>query len=68
MFVKPKEGLQIFDPYKKDRIPPDGREVPGDSMYWHRLLRDGDVVLATPPAAAAPASTSVSTPATGGEK
>lgn len=49
MFVKPKEGYSIRDPYKKDLIPAEGREVPDADFYWVRLLKDGDVVRATPP-------------------
>ena len=45
MFVKPKEGLQIFDPFHKDRLPPEGRDVPDGDMYWYGLLRDGDVTI-----------------------
>jgi hypothetical protein len=56
MFVKPAdrqvEGMPLVvrDPDLRDFLPPEGREVP-DSMYWHRRLIDGDVVLATPPEA-----------------
>ena len=47
MFVKAAPGLVIRDPDLKDLLPPEGRDVP-DSLYWNRLLRDTDVVLATP--------------------
>lgn len=50
MYVKPKEGLKIFDPFHKDRLPAEGREVPSEDMYWQGLLRDGDVVIVDPPA------------------
>lgn len=50
MFVTPKQGLNIFDPISKDRIPPEGREVPDGDVYWTRLLIDGDIVLASVPA------------------
>ncbi|WP_317201482.1 DUF2635 domain-containing protein [Janthinobacterium sp.] len=53
MYVKPTSGLVIRDPDLLDRIPEGGREVP-DTDYWHRRVRDGDVVAATP---AAPAQT-----------
>lgn len=56
MFVKPAPGLVIRDPDLKDLIPAEGRNVPNDNMYWHRRLRDGDVVLAKE--TAAPAMTS----------
>ena len=48
MYVIPKEGLNIFDPYKKDHIPAEGREVPDGDMYWHRLNIDGDVTIKKP--------------------
>lgn len=55
MFVKPAPGLKIRDPELKDLIPDDGREVSADNLYWHRRLRDGDVVLVeTQPPAAVP--------------
>lgn len=48
MYVKAAPGLVIRDPDLKDLLPPEGREVP-DSLHWHRLLIDGDVVLASAP-------------------
>ncbi|TAM50227.1 MAG: DUF2635 domain-containing protein [Paraburkholderia sp.] len=45
MLVKPAPGLKIRDPELKDLIPDEGREVAADDLYWHRRLRDGDVVL-----------------------
>jgi hypothetical protein len=48
MFVKPAEGLKIRDPFKRDHLPPEGREVPDGDLYWHRLARDGDVVVVEP--------------------
>lgn len=45
MFVKPKDGLQVRDPYTKRPIPVGGREVPDDSVYWNRRLAAGDVLL-----------------------
>ena len=52
MFVKP--GPSRDDPAKQlfvrrpDGIPlsPNGEEVPDHDAFWHRRLRDGDVVLA----------------------
>jgi hypothetical protein len=52
MFVIPKEGLTVRDPITKRALPATGREV-GESFYWHRRLRDGDITLGTPPAASA---------------
>jgi hypothetical protein len=48
MYVKPAPGLTIRDPDLMDLLPGEGREVP-DTDYWHRRLRDADVVPATPP-------------------
>ncbi|MCU4119301.1 DUF2635 domain-containing protein [Variovorax sp. N23] len=50
MYVKAAPGLMIRDPIFKDLIPAEGRDVPADSDYWQRRLRDGDVVTADPPA------------------
>ena len=44
LFLKPKEGLIVMDPDRKDTLPPKGREVES-SVYWWRRLRDGDVDL-----------------------
>jgi len=52
MFVKPAAGLIVRDPASFVPLLPEGRNVP-DLMYWHERLRDGDVVLADPPANAA---------------
>jgi len=46
MFVKPNTALSIRDPDLKDLLPADGRDVP-ESDYWHRRLRDQDVILVT---------------------
>jgi hypothetical protein len=43
MHVRPAPGFTIRDPDLKDHLPQEGRDVP-DSPYWHRRLRDGDVV------------------------
>ena len=48
MYVKPASGLKIRDPDLKDFLPEEGREVPGTG-YWVRRVRDGDVLIATPP-------------------
>lgn len=44
--------LQVRDPDLRDILPAEGREVP-ETPYWHRRLRDGDVLPATPPTVAA---------------
>lgn len=48
MYVKPAPGLTIRDPDLLDYLPQDGRDVL-DSDYWHRRVRDGDVVPASAP-------------------
>jgi hypothetical protein len=45
-----RAGLSVRDPDLKDLLPREGREVPSTD-YWHRRLRDGDVVLAPAPTA-----------------
>ncbi len=51
MYVKPAPGLRIVDPLLRDFLPAEGRLVePSD--YWHRRLRDGDVLPAPTPAQA----------------
>ncbi|HLN23888.1 MAG TPA: DUF2635 domain-containing protein [Patescibacteria group bacterium] len=49
MFVRPAPGLAIRDPDLKDLLPPEGREVSEEQPYWHRRLRDGDVILGSAP-------------------
>lgn len=46
MLVKPAKGLAVRDPMLLDLLPPEGRDVP-DTDYWHRRLRDGDVIEIT---------------------
>lgn len=51
MFVKPgTEGLMVLDPVSYQYLPAEGAEKPEDA-YWVRRLKDGDVVLASDPAA-----------------
>ena len=52
MYVIPAPGLKVPDPDRRDHLPAEGREVPDTQDYWHRRLRDGDVVLGGPPAVA----------------
>lgn len=47
--------LNLRDPDRRDRIPPEGRDVPQND-FWARRLRDGDVELGAPPQAAAEAT------------
>lgn len=48
IFVTPKEGYRIPDPFIKDFLPESGREVQ-DDLYWHRLAADGDVTIGAAP-------------------
>lgn len=49
--VRTQDGLvlaNVYDPDRRDRIPPEGRDVP-ESGYWLRRLMDGGVIRAIPP-------------------
>ncbi len=43
MFVKPVAGRLVRCPVRGEFLPESGAEVP-DTLFWHRRLRDGDVV------------------------
>ena len=44
MHVRPADaGALILDPFTKEALPPEGKEVPADH-YWIGLLNRGDVV------------------------
>lgn len=49
----PEKTLAVHFPGRartdRRRLRAEGEEVP-DTVFWHRRLRDGDVVLADPPA------------------
>jgi len=48
MKIKPANPLaKIRDPHTKRVLPPAGGDVPDDSIFWNRRLRDGDVVRVT---------------------
>lgn len=47
MRVKPASGLKVRDPFTKNLLPPEGIDVPDDSILWTKILNDGDVVLVT---------------------
>jgi hypothetical protein len=54
MKVKLAEGRALRDPTTRAMMKPDEvRDVPDNSIYWRRRLRDGDVVAADAPAPAA---------------
>lgn len=47
MYVKPHEGRVVI--FKGGRVlPPEGAEVDDANAFWHRRLRDGDVVRVEP--------------------
>jgi Protein of unknown function (DUF2635) len=43
MRVKPAPGRLVRDPANGVRLPDEGGEVPSNT-YWHRRLKDGDVL------------------------
>lgn len=46
MKVQLAEGRALRDPRTRQLMRPDEvREVPDTSFYWHRRVRDGDVVV-----------------------
>jgi hypothetical protein len=55
MFVKP--GPRRDDPSQpllvrkpnRQFLSPEGEHVPDDDRYWHKMLGEGDIVLAEPP-------------------
>ncbi len=49
MFIKPKEGYVVLDPYTMEPLPAEGADKPDHDGYWQRRLRDGDVEMAQPP-------------------
>lgn len=72
MRVIPAPGRQVRSPETKLLLPADGIDVPDDSILWNRILRDGDVIKATPGATVstktAKASETLAAPTTGGDK
>lgn len=49
VFVKPaREGLVMFDPASRRRLPDEGMLVPYNT-YWRRRLANGDAVLVPQP-------------------
>ncbi|EAY4270170.1 DUF2635 domain-containing protein [Salmonella enterica] len=45
MFVKPNEGCEIRDPFKRTLLSKEGAEVPDNDPFWKRRVRDKDVVV-----------------------
>ncbi len=61
MRIKPASGLKVRDHLTRQLLPAEGidvADVEGVPVhpYWHRLLRDQDVVVDEPPQEAAPLS------------
>jgi len=54
MRVKPAPDLQVRNPADKQLLPPEGIDVPDDSILWTKILNDGDVVRVDAKAAPAP--------------
>lgn len=52
MFIKATPGSLVRDPFTRIELPSEGAEVSDTDLYWHRLLNDGSVELAEPPAEA----------------
>ncbi|MEX3635955.1 DUF2635 domain-containing protein [Paraburkholderia sp. BR14320] len=50
MRVKPAPGLCVRDPLTKQLLPPEGIDVPDDSIFWTKMLNDRDVVQVFSPA------------------
>lgn len=42
MYVVPKPGLAVSDPFVGDVLPAQGRQVEAN-QYWFRRINDGDV-------------------------
>lgn len=51
MYIKPRPGLTVLDPVRKQFMPEDGMPVDANDLYWAARLRDGDVVEADAPGA-----------------
>lgn len=64
MWIKVKDGLQFRHPVTRQFIPAEGIEVPDDDLFFARRLRDGDIVVSSPPnPAPVETASSVQTPA-----
>lgn len=66
MFLKPAEGLRVLRSDTRVPLAAEGEEVEM-TEYWHRRLRDGDVVQAEAPVAAESESEADVEPAIHGE-
>ena len=45
MIIKAKEGIILRDPVTKQIVPPDGKEVSDNDLFWQRRVRDGDAIV-----------------------
>jgi hypothetical protein len=45
LYIKPREGLKVCYPDRPLLLPESGALVTANLHYWHRRLRDGDVIL-----------------------
>lgn len=50
MFVKPTAGRLVPDPATSEALPPAGKRVEGNPVYWFRRVQDGDVTEIKQPA------------------
>lgn len=54
--LKPAPGCLVRDPLTREPLPADGKDVGELTPYWHRRLRDGDVIAVTPAPAKRPST------------
>ena len=47
-FYIPAAGMRVVDPANGEPLPPEGREVSGNEIYWLRRVRDVDVTEGKP--------------------
>lgn len=45
MFVKPNQGCEIRDPFKRTLLPKEGAEVADSDPFWKRRVKDKDVIV-----------------------
>lgn len=48
MLVVPVAGRSVRDPVTLALLPPEGREVSDNDVFWKRRIRDGDVTVEQP--------------------
>lgn len=51
MYIKPRAGLKVIDPVRKQFMPEEGMDVDDFDLYWARRIRDRDVERTTAPGA-----------------